>query len=171
MGTETTPSAGSTQVRDRLAELFDAPLRELGVDLEAVEVLTVAKRRVLRIAVDKDDGVTMDDVAEVTRELSRLLDESDAMGGSPYTLEVSSRGVDRPLVLPRHWRRNAGRLVKVKLADGSALTGRVLDADDADDGGVRLEVTGRTRDLAYAQVAKATVQIEFSSSATRADED
>ena len=71
-----------------------------------MEITPAGKRRILRIAVDKDGGVTLDDVAEATREISRVLDASDAMGEQPYTLEVTSRGVDRPLTLPRHWRRN-----------------------------------------------------------------
>ena len=76
-------------------------------------ITPAGKRRILRIAVDKDGGVTLDEVAEATREVNRVLDESDVMGEQPYTLEVTSRGVDRPLTLPRHWRRNADRLVKV----------------------------------------------------------
>lgn len=142
------------------------PLAELGLDVEAVEVSTAGQRRVVRVAVDQDGGVTLDDVAEATRRVNDVLDAdlSDAMGRQPYTLEVTSRGVDRPLTLPRHWRRNVGRLVKVKLADGSSLTGRIVahdDDPDAADGGVTLEVSGRERRLAYADVAKALVQIEF----------
>ncbi len=111
-------SANQDATRDRIeAELAD-PLRALGLDIEAVEITPAGKRRILRIAVDKDGGVTLDDVAEATREVNRVLDESDVMGEQPYTLEVTSRGVDRPLTLPRHWRRNAGRLVKVTFADG-----------------------------------------------------
>ena len=89
------------------------PLRALDLDVEAVELTPAGKRRVLRVAVDGDDGVTLDDVADATREVSEVLDASDVMGEQPYTLEVTSRGVDRPLTLPRHWRRNADRLVKV----------------------------------------------------------
>ena len=111
-----TPRQDAT--RDRIeAELVD-PLSVMGLDVEAVEVTPAGKRRVLRVAVDKDGGVTLDDVADATREVSRVLDESDVMGEMPYTLEVTSRGVDRPLTLPRHWRRNDDRLVKVTLADG-----------------------------------------------------
>src|SRR5215216_6418819 len=97
---------------DRLAGLLAEPIEALGLDLEAVDLSKAGKRSVLRVAVDKDGGVDMDDVAAATREVSQLLDESDVMGGGSYTLEVSSPGVDRPLTLPRHWRRNAGRLVK-----------------------------------------------------------
>ena len=108
-----TPHQDAT--RDRIeAELVD-PLQAMGLDVEAVEVTPAGKRRVLRVAVDKDGGVTLDDVADATREVSRVLDESDVMGEMPYTLEVTSRGVDRPLTLPRHWRRNEDRLVKAVL--------------------------------------------------------
>ena len=144
--------------RDRIeAELVD-PLSAMGLDVEAVEVTPAGKRRVLRVAVDKDGGVTLDDVADATREVSRVLDESDVMGEMPYTLEVTSRGVDRPLTLPRHWRRNEDRLVKATLADGSAVTGRILGSTEES---VTLDEDGTRREVAYADVAKALVQIEF----------
>ena len=139
-----TPRQDAT--RDRIeAELVD-PLSALGFDVEAVEVTPAGKRRVLRVAVDKDGGVTLDDVADATREVSRVLDDSDVMGEMPYTLEVTSRGVDRPLTLPRHWRRNADRLVKVTFVDGESVT---------------LDVSGEQHEVPYADVAKALVQIEF----------
>ena len=83
------------------------------------------------MSVDKDGGVTLDDVADATREVSRVLDDSDVMGEQPYTLEVTSRGVDKPLTLPRHWRRNQTRLVTATLADGTTITGRITSSDDA----------------------------------------
>ena len=148
----------TSDTRDRLAEELAAPMLALGLDLEAVDVSAAGKRRVVRVAVDQDGGVTMDEIAEATREVSRVLDERDLMGERPYTLEVSSRGVDRPLTLPRHWRRNVGRLVEVVLHDADGLTGRVLDADDE---GAGLDVDGTPRRVAFADVAKAKVQIEF----------
>lgn len=135
-----------------------APLGALGLDVEAVEITPAGKRRVLKVAVDQDGGVTLDTVAEATRVVSEVLDTSDVMGEQPYTLEVTSRGVDRPLTLPRHWRRNADRLVKVTLADGELVTGRIREAtDDA----ATLAVAGVVRELPYAEVAKALVQVEF----------
>ena len=123
-------SARQDAIRDRIeAELAD-PLRALGLDVEAVEITPAGKRRILRVAVDKDGGVTLDDVADATREVSRVLDDSDVMGEQPYTLEVTSRGVDRPLTLPRHWRRNADRLVKVTTTEGETITGRIVECDE-----------------------------------------
>ena len=151
-------SARQDAIRDRIeAELVD-PLIALGVDVEAVEITPAGKRRVLRVAIDKDGGVTLDDVADATREVSRVLDDSDVMGEQPYTLEVTSRGVDRPLTLPRHWRRNADRLVKVTLEDGSAVTGRITSSDEV---AATLDVDGAAHEVTYDEVAKALVQIEF----------
>jgi ribosome maturation factor RimP len=145
-------------VRGRIeAELAD-PLRALDLDLEAVEITPAGKRRIVRVAVDKDGGVTLDDVAEATRVVSSVLDDSDVLGEQPYTLEVTSRGVDRPLALPRHWRRNADRLVRVTLADETTFTGRVGASDDDR---VTLEVDGTAREIAYTDIAKAFVEIEF----------
>jgi ribosome maturation factor RimP len=93
--------------------------------------------------------------------VSGVLDDDasgDLMGEQAYTLEVTSRGVDRPLTEPRHWRRNRTRLVKVSLRDGGQVTGRVTDSDDD---GATLEVSGASQRVAYADVAKALVQIEF----------
>ncbi|MBZ5736968.1 ribosome maturation factor RimP [Nocardioides mangrovi] len=151
-------SARQDATRDRIEEELVDPLRALGLDVEAVEITPAGKRRILRVAVDKDGGVTLDEVADATREVNRVLDASDVMGEQPYTLEVTSRGVDRPLTLPRHWRRNAGRLVKVTFADGDAVTGRIGESDDTQ---VTLEVDGERRPVAYDQVKKALVQVEF----------
>ncbi len=151
-------SARHDATRDRIeAELSD-PLRALGLDVEAVEITPAGKRRILRVAVDQDGGVTLDEVAAATRAVSQVLDESDVMGEQPYTLEVTSRGVDRPLTLPRHWRRNTDRLVKVTTTGGEVVTGRILESDDDS---AELDVSGIRRRLAFADVAKALVQIEF----------
>jgi ribosome maturation factor RimP len=145
-------------VRDRIEQELATPLGALGLDVEAVELTPAGKRRVLRIAVDADDGVTLDDVASATKKVSEVLDASDVMGEQPYTLEVTSRGVDRPLTLPRHWRRNTDRLVKVTTTDGDTVTGRIVRSDDE---AVTLDVEGTPREVDYAEVAKALVQVEF----------
>ncbi|HEY3531106.1 MAG TPA: ribosome maturation factor RimP [Nocardioides sp.] len=147
-------SPDSSRITDALRD----PLSELGLDLEAVEVTPAGKRPLLRVAVDKDGGVTLDDIAVATGAVSETLDDDDLMGEQAYTLEVTSRGVDRPLTEPRHWRRNHDRLVRANLRDGSQLTGRVGESDDT---GVTLDVSGAHRRLEYDAIAKALVQIEF----------
>ncbi len=146
------------QTRERLVEELTQPLLGLGLDLEAVELTPAGRRRVLRVAVDKDGGVTMDDVADATKEIARLVDASDVMGEHPYTLEVTSPGIDRPLSLPRHWRRNTGRLVKITGSDGTTTTGRILSCDEES---ATLDVEGTKRDVRFDAVTKAHVQIEF----------
>lgn len=151
-------SASQAATAERIEAELTGPLGALGLDVEAVEITPAGKRRVLRVAVDKDGGVTLDDVAAATRAVNEVLDGSDVMGEQPYTLEVTSRGVDRPLTLPRHWRRNASRLVKVSLQDGDDVTGRITASDDD---AATLEVDGEQREIAYADVKRALVQIEF----------
>jgi ribosome maturation factor RimP len=146
------------QTRERLVEELTDPLLTLGLDLEGIELTPAGRRRVLRVAVDRDGGVTLDDVAEATKEVSRLLDDSDVMGQQPYVLEVSSPGTDRPLTHPRHWRRNAGRLVTVTTTDGASRTGRVVEAREDQ---VVLDVDGDRLELPLADVTKARVQVEF----------
>jgi ribosome maturation factor RimP len=146
------------QTRGQLAEVLTEPLAAAGLDVEAIELTPAGRRRLLRVAVDKDGGVTLDDIAEATREVSRLLDDSDVMGEQPYTLEVTSPGTDRPLTLPRHWRRNTGRLVKVTTKDGTNLTGRIGASDEES---ATLDVSGSDQQVRFDDVAKARIQIEF----------
>jgi ribosome maturation factor RimP len=146
------------QTRDRLAEVLTEPLAVRGLDVEAIELTPAGRRRILRVAVDKDGGVSSDDLADATKEVSRVLDESDVMGEQPYTLEVTSPGTDRPLTLPRHWRRNVSRLVKVTSKDGTTLIGRIRVGGEES---VTLDVDGTERVLSYDDVAKARVEIEF----------
>ncbi|MEU3308482.1 ribosome maturation factor RimP [Nocardiopsis sp. NPDC055551] len=149
---------GAQAREERIAELLEPVLAKAGLDLEAVELTPAGKRRVLRVVVDSDNGVDLDLVGEISQDVNEALDASDVMGETPYVLEVTSPGVDRPLTMPRHWRRSRGRLVKVNLVEGGDLTGRVTESDDQ---GVTLDVKGRSRTLAYDKIAKAKVQVEF----------
>jgi ribosome maturation factor RimP len=142
----------------RLAGLIQPVVAAAGMDLETVRVTVAGRRRLLRVVVDSDHGVSLDDAADISRELSATLDATDAMGDVPYTLEVSSPGVDRPLTEPRHWRRAAGRLVRVKTTTAGTVQGRVLAAD-AD--GVTLDVEGSARRFGYGDLGAGAVQVEF----------
>ena len=146
----------------QIAGLLTPILAQHGLDLDAVEVVPAGKRRLLRIVVDGDgptgSGPLLDDIAEATKALSVALDESPVVGASPYTLEVSSRGVSRPLELPRHWRRNVGRLVAVTTASQESFTGRVVASTEDE---VTLDVDGDQRTVALADVSKAQVQVEL----------
>ncbi|MBC7596227.1 MAG: ribosome maturation factor RimP [Kineosporiaceae bacterium] len=143
---------------DRLDTLVAGCVSELGFDLEAIELTPAGKKRVLRIAIDQDGGVTIDDISSATRAISAELDDTDVMGTMPYTLEVTSRGLDSPLKLARHWRRNNDRLVSAQLADGSTVDGRLGDSDGD---GVDISTAQGVQRIAYADVTKALVQIEL----------
>jgi ribosome maturation factor RimP len=143
--------------RDEIAQLLEPVVAAEGLDLDEVDITPAGRRRVVRVVVDAD-SVSLDAVAQVSRTVSVALDAAEVLGGAPYTLEVTSPGVDRPLTLPRHWRRSAGRLVKVRLTEGGEVLGRVVGVDDT---GPRLQVEGAERTLEWAAVAKAVVQVEF----------
>ncbi|TDE55855.1 ribosome maturation factor RimP [Nonomuraea mesophila] len=149
---------GSASSRDHLMKLLEPVVSAEGLDLEDITVTQAGKRRLLRVVVDRDGGVSLDHIADVSQAVSAALDDTDAMGQSAYTLEVSSPGVDRPLTEPRHWRRAATRLVKAEMRDGSVVEGRIMAADD---GGVDLDVAGAARRLDYEDLARGRVQVEF----------
>ena len=149
----------TTATRDLLQQVIEPVVAAEGLDLESLDLSQAGRRSRLRIVVDADGGVDLDRCAEASRLISRALDESDVMGEAPYTLEVSSPGVARPLTLPRHWRRAAGRLVRVTMQDGDGVTGRVVSAGEQS---VVLDVDGSgEREVAYRDVRKAKVQVEF----------
>ena len=148
----------------RLREVVEPVVQTAGFDLEDITVTPVGKRRVLRVVVDSDTGVSLDDVAELSRVTSGALDRSDVMGDGPYVLEVTSPGVDRPLTEVRHWRRATGRLVRAGLRTGGSVTGRVIDADEQR---VVLRTDGGDRELSYGDLGRGTVQVEFAHSEGR----
>ncbi|MCM2578913.1 ribosome maturation factor RimP [Streptomyces meridianus] len=154
----------STTQSERLRGLLEPLVIARELDLEEIEVTPAGKRRVLRVVVDSDEGVQLDACAELSREISALLDESDVMGGAPYVLEVTSPGAERPLSELRHYRRAMGRLIRLQLAEGGELVARITGVDDA---GLDLEVPGvkgrkaTARRLDFAGIAKARVEIEF----------
>jgi ribosome maturation factor RimP len=165
-----TGGSGSTAQRTRLLGAVTPVITGAGYDLEDLSVSRAGRRSVVRVVVDGDDGVNLDTVAELSRAISTALDDSEAadgpLGWDEYTLEVTSPGVDRPLTQPRHWRRNAGRLVRVR-AGGHTVTGRVGAVDDA---GVELDVDGTARRYQHADLGPGKVQIEFGAPADDAAE-
>jgi ribosome maturation factor RimP len=149
---------------DRIADVIQPVIAAAGMDLESVRVTAAGRRRLLRVVVDSDRGVSLDDAAAVSRQLSAALDAVAVMGDFPYTLEVSSPGVDRPLTDYRHWRRAVGRLVQVTVTDSGGvqpMSGRI-SAADAD--GVILDVEGdpkTRRRFPYTALGPGAIQVEF----------
>lgn len=129
-----------------------------GFDLENLEEVRAGQRRLIRVIIDSDAGVGLDDIASVSRAVSQALDQHDQLITGPYHLEVTSPGVDRPLTEPRHWRRNRRRLVRTVLVDGGELVGRIGDCDDE---GVTLLASGALRRVLYTELRRAVVEVEF----------
>lgn len=150
--------SGMTEYNESIDGIVGSAVADLGLDLEAVEIVGQAKHRRLVIAVDRDGGVGIDEITRATRAVSAALDATDAMGKAPYTLEVTSRGTDRPLTAPRHWRRNHDRLVHVTLADGAKVTARIGDSDDD---GVDLLRGGVPTRYPYGDIEHAVIEIEL----------
>ena len=159
----------------RLAALLAPVVEQAGLDLEDVEVTPAGTRRQVRVLVDKDGGVSLDDVALASQTISAVLDEDpqadEVLGSAAYVLEVSSPGVDRPLVEPRHWRRAVGRLVRVTVTGEGEVTGRVVDAgadgvqllpvDEGARPGRPGAASAGVRAFGFDQLGPGRVQVEF----------
>jgi ribosome maturation factor RimP len=174
-----------TSANEQVQPVVAAALTPLQLLAEEVTVTAAGRRSVLRVAVDRDiaamdlpddsspvEPLTLDEVAEATKAVSVALDDSDAMGERAYVLEVTSPGIDRPLTLPRHFRRNTGRKVAVMTRAGTSVTGRiraatpqtlhlVVEAERGADTSVQL--------IPMADIAKAAVQVEFTHAAQEED--
>ena len=150
-------AASATVLKAGLAQ----PLVAAGVDLEDVQVQRAGRREIVRVVVDRDGGIDLDHVAQVSQIVAELLDApplSEQFAGA-YVLEVTSPGVDRPLTEPKHWRRAQRRLVEASLTDGSTLTGRVVAVDEA---GVTFDLgSDELRTVPTDQLARGSVQVEF----------
>jgi len=129
----------------------------LGYEVDEIILTTAGRRRVLEVVIDADTPVDLNAIADSSRAISAYLDESTVMGEMPYLLEVSSRGVDRPLTKPAHWRRNVGRLVEIK-GNAHNLTGRITAFAEPI---VTINVDGKDREVDVTEISKATIQVEF----------
>jgi ribosome maturation factor RimP len=151
------PRIDLAAAKARVRAVIEPVVTAAGYDLEDVSLSRAGRRHVVRVLVDADGGIKLDDVAVVSREISAALDAAEEAGGEvlagEYQLEVGSPGVDRPLTAPRHWRRNVGRLVTV-----TGLTGRLIAADDE---GIVLDIDGAQREIAHGDLGPGRVQIEF----------
>ena len=150
----------------QVIELLDGEFARAGYEIEDVVIDTGTRPPRITVIADADDGLDLDSIAALSRSASELLDTVDSPNsGSPYVLEVTSPGVDRPLRPETHFRRARGRKVEVTLSDGSQLTGRLGETSD---GIVALVVRdgGRgnysVREMPLDRIAKAVVQVEFS---------
>ncbi len=147
---------------DLISELITPAVQSAGFFLEEVTIANPGNHKIVTCVIDAEKPLNLDEVTLVSREISALLDEAAFMEEIPFTLEVTSPGVDRPLTLPRHWKKNLTRLVRIILLDATQVTGRLTNFDEND---VTLieNIKGREKvhSVAFAQIKRAQVEIEF----------
>lgn len=146
------------EIAAQLEPVVTEAVTAVGFDLEELDVQQAGRRRLVKVAVDSDDGVGLDDISEISHAVSKVLDAHEHVLAGSYTLEVTSPGAERPLTRSRHWRRARNRLVKLRLTDGADLSARVGEADE---NGVAVLANGEVRRLAYGGIERAVVEVEF----------
>ncbi len=149
-------------LKDQISELITPALHQAGYFLEDVNIVSPGQHRIVTVIVDGESGLNLDQVTVASKLVSELLDEAPFMGETPFTLEVTSPGIDRPLTLPRHFAKNVDRLLKVTKNDGVVVIGRIRTNTEND---VTLEVAEKKEvkevTVALADIKRATVEIEF----------
>jgi ribosome maturation factor RimP len=149
-------------LKDQISELITPALLQAGYFLEDVNLVTPGQHRIVTVIVDGESALNLDQVTVASKLVSELLDDAAFMGETPFTLEVTSPGIDRPLTLPRHFAKNKDRLLKVTQNDGAVINGRILSNTDHD---VTLTVTEKKEVkeviIAIADIKRAQVEIEF----------
>ena len=142
-----------------IAELLTPVISQAGFILEEVSVTPAGKRRIVSVVIDREDSnPSLDEVTLVSKSVSAILDDYSQLGSMPFTLEVTTPGVDRPLTQPRHWRKNIGRLVKVTPVEGEKFVGRIKSVSNE---GAILEFPAEESTVTFAQVKRAVIEIEF----------
>ena len=149
-------------LKDQISEHITPALHQAGYFLEDVNIVSPGQHRIVTVIVDGESALNLDQVTVASKLVSELLDEATFMGETPFTLEVTSPGIDRPLTLPRHFAKNNDRLLKVTKSDGTVITGRICANTDVD---VTLTVTEK-KDvkevvISLSDIKRAQVEIEF----------
>ncbi len=149
-------------IKDQIAELIAPALQQAGYFLEDINIVSPGNHRIVTVIVDGESALNLDQVTVASKLVSELMDEAVFMGDTPFTLEVTSPGIDRPLTLPRHFAKNLTRLLKVTKTDGVVITGRITSNSERD---VTLSVVEKkeTKEVVIAldDIKRAVVEIEF----------
>jgi ribosome maturation factor RimP len=145
------------QVTQAIAPAIEAA----GFYLEDVQVLSPGRRRTITCIVDGEESLNLDQVTSASKIIAEILDTASFLDETPFTLEVTSPGVDRPLTQPRHWRKNETRLVRIILINGDIVEGRIQGSDETSvqvltSGKIQNEVT-----VQFSDIKRALIEIEF----------
>jgi len=140
--------------KEEISAVITPALTSLGFYLEDLNITSAGRRSLLTVIVDGDKHLSLDEVTVATKAISEIVENIPSLGSTPFTLEVTSPGLDRPLTKPRHWRKNIDRLVKIVLLDGKEIKGRVKDATE-------ISATVDEQVVKFSDIKRATLEIEF----------
>ena len=140
--------------KEQVAVVITPAIESLGFYVEDISITSAGRRSMLTVIVDGDTHLSLDQVTVATKAISEIVENLPTLGNNPFTLEVTSPGLDRPLTKPRHWRKNKDRLIKIVLNDGKEITGRIKDSTDD-------QVIVDEQKVAFVDIKRATLEIEF----------
>ena len=140
--------------KEDISAAITPALEALGFYLEDVTITSAGRRSMLTVIVDGDTHLSLDQVTSATKAIGEIVESIQSLGETPFTLEVTSPGLDRPLTKVRHWQKNINRLVKVVLQDGSEVKGRINEVNESS------SVVGELK-VNYSDIKRATLEVEF----------
>jgi ribosome maturation factor RimP len=140
--------------KEQVLAVITPAIESLGFYIEDITITSAGKRSMLTVIVDGDTHLSLDQVTVATKAISEIVENLPTLGNNPFTLEVTSPGLDRPLTKPRHWRKNQDRLIKIVLTDGKEIMGRIKDSTET-------SVTVDDQTINFADIKRATLEVEF----------
>ena len=140
--------------KEQVLAVITPAIESLGFYIEDITITSAGKRSMLTVIVDGDTHLSLDQVTVATKAISEIVENLPTLGNNPFTLEVTSPGLDRPLTKPRHWRKNQDRLIKIVLTDGKEISGRIKDSTET-------SVTVDEKVINFADIKRATLEVEF----------
>ena len=140
--------------KEDISAAITPALEALGFYLEDVTITSAGRRSMLTVIVDGDTHLSLDQVTSATKAIGEIVESIQSLGETPFTLEVTSPGLDRPLTKVRHWQKNINRLIKVVLLDGSEIKGRIKNVNE-------ISTTVDEKNINYSDIKRATLEIEF----------
>jgi ribosome maturation factor RimP len=140
--------------KEQVLAVITPAIESLGFYIEDITITSAGKRSLLTVIVDGDTHLSLDQVTVATKAISEIVENLPTLGNNPFTLEVTSPGLDRPLTKPRHWRKNQDRLIKVILNDGKEINGRIKDSTET-------SVTVDDQTINLSDIKRATLEVEF----------
>ncbi|EFK95950.1 conserved hypothetical protein [sediment metagenome] len=144
-------------MRNDIYDNIEKIIQSLGASLYDIEVVSEFDETIFRVMITKQGGVNLDDCAEVSRELSLFLDVNPPIENE-YRLEVSSPGIERKLINPKHFIQSIGEKVKLKIAEVGQVVGLLKDANEKD---ITVETDGEMKTFTYSQINKARTYFEW----------